>query len=145
MRLIIQRVNSAAVIINNNPYSSIQAGLLCFVGFCANDTGLDFEWSSNKILNMKLFDNTRSIQDVDGELLIVSQFTLFASVKKGNKPSWSRAAKPEIARQMYDNFIQILTSKTKQKIQMGVFGSNMDIRLINDGPVTIIIDTKNKE
>ena len=145
MRLIIQRVNNAAVFINNNKHSCIQEGLLCLVGFCNEDNESDFSWSINKIINLKLFKNNQSVQEVGGQLLIVSQFTLFASIKKGSKPSWMRAAKPEIANKMYDIFLNTCYQKFPNKIQTGVFGANMKIQSINDGPVTIYIDTKNKE
>jgi len=145
MRIIIQRVTNAAVNINKNKYSSIQDGLLCLVGFCDTDNANDFKWSINKILNLKIFQNNQSIKDIDGELLIISQFTLFASIKKGTKPSWGRAAKPDVAKKMYDNFINMCNSQMFKKIQTGVFGADMKIESVNDGPITITIDTKNKE
>tara|TARA_A100001011_G_scaffold205987_1_gene214106 strand:+ start:2617 stop:3054 length:438 start_codon:yes stop_codon:yes gene_type:complete len=145
MRIVIQRVNSASVFINNNKYSFIQDGLLCLVGFCNDDNESDFIWSINKIINLKIFKQNQSVQDVGGQLLIVSQFTLFASIKKGSKPSWIRAAKLDIAKKMYDNFLNICFQKFPNKIQAGIFGADMQIHSVNDGPVTICIDTKNKE
>ena len=145
MRVIIQRVTEASVIINQRLHSSINQGLLCFVGFCDSDTKEDFEWSINKILKLKLFENNSSIEDIDGELLIVSQFTLFASIKKGTKPSWSRAAKPHLAEIFYNEFVNISKDKTANKTQTGIFGSDMKVESINDGPVTLILDTKKRE
>ena len=145
MRVIIQKVHSASVVIDQHVYASINTGLLCFVGFCDDDEKSDFEWAINKILNLKLFQNQSSIQDINGEVLIVSQFTLFASIKKGNKPSWSRAANPDLASQMYDKFVSICKTKLKNNIKTGVFGSDMNIKSINNGPVTLIVDTKKKE
>jgi len=145
MRLIIQRVNSASVIIDNTQYSSIKKGLLCFVAFCDGDTKQDFKWSVNKILNLKLFPKKKSLNSICGEVLVVSQFTLFARIKKGTQPSWSRAAKPNTAKIMYDDFIGICRQELKNRIQTGLFGTNMHIKSVNDGPITLIIDTKQKE
>ena len=145
MRIIIQRVNKATVFINKTQHSAIQNGLLCFVGFCNDDDENDFIWSINKIINLKIFKNYQSIKDVGGQLLIVSQFTLFASIKKGTKPSWSRAAKPEVAKKMYDHYINMFNQKMPNNIQTGVFGADMQIEAVNNGPVTLSIDTKNKE
>ena len=145
MRIIIQRVNKATVFINKTQHSAIQNGLLCFVGFCNDDDENDFTWSINKIINLKIFKNYQSIKDVGGQLLIVSQFTLFASIKKGTKPSWSRAAKPEVAKKMYDHYINMFNQKMPNNIQTGVFGADMQIEAVNNGPVTLSIDTKNKE
>lgn len=145
MRLVIQRVHSASVIIDNTEYSKIYSGLLCFVGFCDTDTDDDYMWAVNKLLNLKLFENQESIKDIQGQLLVVSQFTLFASIKKGTKPSWSRAAKPDLAKKMYDRFISICNANMSCGVQTGVFGAHMQINSINNGPMTIIIDTQNKE
>ena len=145
MRVVVQRVTEASIIINQKPHSSINQGLLCFVGFSNSDTKEDFVWSINKIIKMKLFENNSSIEDINGELLVVSQFTLFASIKKGTKPSWSRASKPHLAEMFYNEFVNICKDKTANKTQTGIFGSDMKVKSINDGPVTIIIDTKNKE
>ncbi len=145
MRLVIQRVKEASVIIDNKEYSSIKKGLLCFVGFSDSDTNDDILWGLNKILKLKLFANSQSIEEVGGELLIVSQFTLFASIKKGTKPSWSRAAKPAVAKDLYNNFINMSTEISKNNIKTGIFGADMDVQLINDGPLTLIIDTKQRE
>ena len=145
MRLIIQRVKSASVLIEEKEYSSINVGLLCFVAFSDEDTKDDLMWAANKILKLKLFLNNQSVEEVNGELLIVSQFTLFASIKKGTKPSWSRAASPNIAKDLYNNFISILKEISANNINTGVFGADMDVQLINDGPVTLIIDTKQRQ
>jgi len=145
MRLVIQRVKEASVRIDNKEYSSIKKGLLCFVGFSDSDTNDDILWGLNKILKLKLFTNSQSIEEVGGELLIVSQFTLFASIKKGTKPSWSRAAKPVVAKDLYNNFINMSKKTSKNNIKTGIFGADMDVQLINDGPLTLIIDTKQRE
>ena len=145
MRIVIQRVKSAEVIINDKLYSSIDYGLLCLVGFCDTDGVVDLEWAFKKITTLKLFSNQLSLNDIEGELLIVSQFTLFASIKKGTKPSWYKAAKPEYAQEIYDSFVSICRNKLLKRIKTGVFGADMKIKSINDGPVTIILDTKNRD
>ena len=145
MRLIIQRVHSASVDINNSTHNVIENGLLCFVGFCDEDEKSDFDWAINKITNLKLFKNQNSVKQIRGELLIISQFTLFASVKKGTKPSWSKAANPVVAKKMYADFVEICRDQMGDKVKDGVFGANMQIQSVNDGPVTLILDTKNKE
>ena len=145
MRILIQRVKSGKVIINDQQYSSIKQGLLCFVGFCDSDNTVDFEWAINKIRTLKLFNNQMSLEELEGELLIISQFTLFASIKKGSKPSWSKAAKPEVAKQLYNEFVEICKNQILERVQTGVFGADMQIELINDGPVTLILDTKKRE
>ena len=145
MRIVIQRVKSASVVINSELHSSIKQGLLCFVGFCDTDTELDFIWSLNKLLNLKLFKNNSSLEDLNAQLLIVSQFTLFASIKKGTKPSWSKAAKPDLAKKLYNQFINMSKERVGKNLQTGLFGADMQIESINDGPVTLILDTKNKE
>ena len=145
MRLIIQRVQSASVDINNNTHNQIKNGLLCFVGFCDEDEKSDFKWAINKISNLKLFKNQTSVKDICGELLVVSQFTLFASIKKGTKPSWSKAANPTVAKKMYADFIEMCRDQMGDKVKDGVFGADMQIRLVNDGPVTLILDTKKRE
>jgi len=145
MKIVIQRVKNATVIINDMQYTAIKEGLLCFVGFCDTDNEHDFQWAIKKLINLKLFHGNQSLQNINGELLIVSQFTLFASIKKGNNPSWSRAAKPEIALKMYNDFITICHEHISDKIKTGVFGADMQIELVNNGPITITIDTKNKQ
>ena len=145
MRLIIQRVKCAKVIIDEKQYSMINEGLLCFVGFCDSDSSVDFEWAINKIKKLKIFNNGLSLEDLNLELMIVSQFTLFASIKKGTKPSWSKAAPPELAKTLYADFVQMCQNYILKSIKTGVFGADMKIELINDGPVTLIIDTKQKE
>jgi len=145
MRLVIQTVNRASVTIDHVQHATINQGLLCFVGFCDSDATDDFEWAINKVINLKLFKHKTSLQEIGGELLIVSQFTLFASIKKGTKPSWSKAANPALAKEMYSQFIDICNSKMFRKVQTGVFGANMQVESINDGPITITIDTKKRE
>jgi len=145
MRLVIQKVNSASVFINHSQHCSIGQGLLVFVGFCDSDTNHDFEWVINKLINLKLFTSKLSLKDMNGELLIVSQFTLFASLKKGNHPSWSRAAKNEVAKKMYQDFIEMCEVQIGSKIKTGLFGADMQVQLINNGPTTLIIDTNNKD
>ena len=145
MRLIIQRVKSASVFIKEKKFSSINGGLLCFIAFSNDDTKDDLIWAVNKILKLKLFINNQSVEEVGGELLFVSQFTLFASIKKGTKPSWSRAAKPTISKDLYHNFINLFKEISENNIKTGVFGADMDVQLINNGPLTLIIDTKQRE
>ena len=149
MRIVVQRVSKASVSIAGNLYSEINYGFLVLIGICDDDRYDDIEWLTQKIINLRVFGDelgkmNRSIQDINGEILIVSQFTLFASVKKGNRPSFVASARPEIAIPLYEKFIDEL-KKYDIKIQTGVFGANMQIELVNDGPVTIIIDSKNKE
>ena len=149
MRIVVQRVSKASVSIAGNLHSKISYGFLVLIGICDDDRYDDIEWLTRKIINLRVFGDelgkmNRSIQDVNGEILIVSQFTLFASVKKGNRPSFVASARPEIAIPLYKKFIDVL-KQYDIKIQTGVFGANMQIELVNDGPVTIIIDSKNKE
>ena len=145
MRIVVQRVEKGSVIINKKKHAFINHGLLCFVGFCDSDTTIDFEWAVNKLIKLKLFNNQLSLEDVKGELLIISQFTLYASIKKGTKPSWSRAANPNLAKILYNDFINLCEKKIPDYIQTGIFGSDMKIKSVNDGPVTLILDTKRKE
>ena len=149
MRVILQRVLSASVTIDEAIYSQINHGLLILLGVTHNDTKEDIEWLVQKIINLRIFNDetdkmNRSIQDVQGELLVVSQFTLFASTKKGNRPSFIASARPEIAIPLYETFIDEI-KKTGIDTQTGMFGADMQVGLVNDGPVTIIIDSKNKE
>jgi D-tyrosyl-tRNA(Tyr) deacylase len=150
MRAVIQRVNEAKVSINNSEESAIKNGLLVLLGIEENDSGEDIEWLSGKISRLRIFNDengimNRSVLDVDGEIMVISQFTLHASTKKGNRPSYIRAAKPDTAIPLYNSFIRKLEQDTNKDVKTGKFGAHMNIRLINNGPVTIIIDTKNKE
>jgi D-tyrosyl-tRNA(Tyr) deacylase len=150
MRAVIQRVTEASVTVDNEITGSIEKGLLIFVGIEDADTTEDIEWLSSKIVNLRIFDDAegvmnKSVTDVDGNILLVSQFTLHASTKKGNRPSYIKASKPEIAIPMYEKMIAQLEKELGKKIATGVFGADMKVRLLNDGPVTILIDTKNRE
>ncbi len=150
MRLVIQRVKSASVSIDNQLKSSIGAGLLVLVGIEDSDTPSDTEWLTNKLVNLRIFDDedgvmNRSVKDCNGEVLVVSQFTLFASTKKGNRPSYIRASKPDFAVPMYETFCRELERLLGKTVQTGVFGADMQVALVNDGPVTILIDSKNRE
>lgn len=150
MRTVIQRVTWANVNIDDNVRSSIQNGLLVLVGIEDADTLEDLEWLSNKIVNLRIFDDRNkvpniSVKDICGDILLVSQFTLHASTKKGNRPSYLRASKPEFAIPLYEQLIAQLEKDLGKKIVTGVFGADMKVSLLNDGPVTIVIDTKNKE
>ena len=150
MRAVIQRVSSATVTIDNQVRSSIKNGLLIFLGI-SNDDGIsDIKWISKKIINLRIFNDeqnimNRSIVDINGEIIVVSQFTLMASTKKGNRPSYIKAAKPEIAIPIYEQFISQIENDLNKPVGTGVFGADMKIELLNDGPVTIIIDSKKKE
>lgn len=150
MRAVIQRVNRASVTINNVVRSSIQNGLLIFVGIEDADNGEDIVWLTGKITNLRIFNDENgvmnlSVKESGGAILLVSQFTLHAAVKKGNRPSYIRASKPEIAIPLYEKLIYQLQKEMGNEIKTGEFGADMKIELINDGPVTILIDTKNKE
>lgn len=150
MRVVIQRVLNASVHVNEQKVSSIKKGLLVFVGFEVNDNNTDCDWIANKILNLRIFSSKEnkmelSVKDVKGDVLIVSQFTLHAKTKKGNRPSFIKSAKSETSKTLYDKFILTIKELYKNKISQGIFGADMKIRLENDGPVTIIIDSKNKE
>ncbi len=150
MRVVIQRVREASVTIEGKVNASIQTGLLVLLGIEDADTQEDTEWLCKKISNLRIFNDengimNRSVMDVDGDIIVVSQFTLHASTKKGNRPSYIRAAKPDFAIPMYEKFVAHLSSVTGKKIQTGEFGADMKVGLLNDGPVTIIIDSKVKE
>ncbi len=150
MRAVIQRVLRASVEINTNRTASIGSGLLVLLGIEDADTSEDIEWLSAKITNLRIFDDEQgvmnlSVKDVSGEILLVSQFTLHASTKKGNRPSYIRAGKPEVAIPLYESMIEQLQRDLGRLIQTGVFGADMKVELVNDGPVTIVMDTKNKE
>jgi D-tyrosyl-tRNA(Tyr) deacylase len=150
MRAVIQRVTEASVAIAGKTVASIPAGLLVLLAVEEADGAGDIEWLSGKIVRLRVFNDAaglmnKSIQETDGEILLVSQFTLFASTAKGNRPSYSRAARPEIAIPLYEKFIARMTQDLGKPIQTGEFGADMKVSLLNDGPVTIIIDTKNRE
>ena len=150
MRAVIQRVSSASVTINNKIKSEIKNGLLVFVGIEDADTIEDIEWLSNKVVNLRIFDDKNkvpniSVKDIDGDILAVSQFTIHASTKKGNRPSYIKASKAEIAIPLYEQFIIQLANDLGKIIFTGEFGADMKVQLINEGPVTIIIDSKNRE
>ena len=150
MRTIIQRVKSAAVRVNNKTISEIDCGFVILLGIEHSDTEEDATWLANKISKLRLFDDANSvmnepINEVEGDIIVVSQFTLHAKTKKGNRPSYIHAAKPEIAIPLYEYFKTELQNSIKGKVLSGVFGNNMEVELTNDGPVTIFIDTKNKE
>lgn len=149
MRIIIQRVSQASVSINQTIHSSIGQGLMVLVGIEDSDSSEDIQWLCSKLINLRIFNDAEgvmnlSVQDIAGEILVVSQFTLHASTKKGNRPSYIRASKPNIAIPLYEEFVLRLKS-TGIPVKTGEFGADMKISLINDGPVTIMMDTKNKE
>jgi len=150
MRAVIQRVAEARVSIAGVVKGAIQNGLLVLLGVEEADTPGDIEWLSGKIVRLRVFDDddgvmNRSVLEAQGSVLVVSQFTLFASTKKGNRPSYSRSARPEIAVPLYEQFIQRLTQDLRKPIQTGEFGADMQVSLTNDGPVTILIDSKTRE
>jgi D-tyrosyl-tRNA(Tyr) deacylase len=150
MRAVLQRVSQASVTIEDKKVADIQQGLLVFVGFEDSDTQEDILWLSAKITNLRIFPDADgvmnlSLKDINGDLIIVSQFTLQASTKKGNRPSYIKAAKPEIVIPLYEQFIVQMEIELGKKVQTGQFGADMKVALLNDGPVTILIDTKNKE
>jgi D-tyrosyl-tRNA(Tyr) deacylase len=150
MRVVIQRVSEASVMVDNLKVSAIQKGLLVFTGIEDADTEEDIAWLGDKIVNLRIFDDENkipniSIKDIRGDILVVSQFTLHASTKKGNRPSYIKASKSGIAIPLYEKFIIQLSKDLGQKIQTGIFGADMQVALVNDGPVTIWIDTKNRE
>ena len=150
MRVVIQRVSKAIVTINGALTSSINKGLLIFLGIEDADTLDDIEWLSNKIINLRIFDDENkvpniSVKEIDGDILLVSQFTLHAATKKGNRPSYIKASKPAIAKPIYKKMIEQLQHDLGKKVFTGEFGADMKVELLNDGPVTIFIDSKNKE
>ena len=149
MKAVIQRVTKASVVIDNKKVANILHGVLVLLGIEELDSQEDINWLTNKITNLRIFDDengvmNNSLHDSDGEVIVVSQFTLQASIKKGNRPSYIKAAKPSIAVPLYNKFIDTLESKLGKKIQTGKFGFHIELEIHNDGPVTIIIDTKNK-
>ena len=150
MRVVIQKVTEASVSIENQTVASIDEGLLVLVGIEDGDTNEDIAWLSSKIVNLRVFDDDNgvmnlSVKEVEGEVLIVSQFTLHASTKKGNRPSYIKAACPEVAIPIYEAFIKQVETLLGKRVPTGQFGAMMQVSLCNDGPVTILIDTKNKE
>lgn len=150
MRVLIQRVKEASVTVDDEVISLIHNGLLVFVGITEDDDREDILWLTKKIANIRLFDDengvmNRSVIDAGGDILAVSQFTLMASTKKGNRPSYIKAAKPDISIPLYEEFCSEMEIAVNKPIQRGVFGADMKVRLLNDGPVTIFIDSKNKE
>jgi len=149
MKVVIQRVSDASVTIDNKEVAKIDRGILVFVGTEDADQLEDIHWLTSKISNLRIFEDDNnvmnlSLKDIDGEMIIVSQFTLHAATKKGNRPSYSKASKPDVARPLYDAFVQQMEVELGKKVPTGQFGADMKVRLINDGPVTINIDTKKK-
>ncbi len=150
MRVVVQRVSVASVKVEEQIVGQIAKGLLVLVGITDDDTNEDIAWLTQKIVNQRIFsdDNDKmnlSVKDIDGDILLISQFTLFASTKKGNRPSYTRSAKPDVAIPLYEEMIKSLSVAMKKEIQTGVFGADMKVSLLNDGPVTIMMDSKNKE
>ena len=150
MRVVIQRVSEALVRIDDKIVGNINQGFLILAGIVEEDNQEDIDWLVKKIINLRVFEDeqevmNKSLLDIEGEILLVSQFTLHASTKKGNRPSYVKAAKPDVAIPIYENFIDQLGMVLGKKIETGVFGADMKVALVNDGPVTIIIDSKNKE
>ncbi len=150
MRAVIQRVSKACVKVDEKITGEIESGLLVLVGIEDADTNEDIEWLSNKVANMRIFTDekgvmNRSVKEVDGRILVVSQFTLHASTKKGNRPSYIRASKSDFAILMYEKMIEQLKADLGKEIETGIFGADMQVELVNEGPVTIVIDSKNKE
>ena len=150
MRAVIQRVSKASVTIAGKIEGQIETGLLIFLGIEDADNDEDIKWLSNKTANLRIFNDeegvmNRSVIDIEGQILLISQFTLHASTKKGNRPSYIKASKPDIAIPLYNKMIQQLETDLAKKIKTGIFGADMKVELLNDGPVTIVIDTKNKE
>ncbi|MEM7483723.1 MAG: D-aminoacyl-tRNA deacylase [Bacteroidota bacterium] len=150
MRAVVQRVTRASVTVDNKVISKIEHGLLVLLGIEDADGKEDMEWLSKKIVKLRIFNDeagvmNRSVLDVDGSIIVVSQFTLHAAIKKGNRPSYIKASKPEIAIPIYENFIKYIEQELGKKVGTGMFGADMKVELLNDGPVTIPIDTKNKE
>ena len=150
MKIVIQRVSKASVTIYQNKVADIQEGLLILLGIVNDDTQQDIDWLVRKVLNLRIFNDAhdvmnKSLIDVDGDVLVVSQFTLYASTKKGSRPSYVKAAKPEVAIPLYQQFVSSLETALNKKVQTGEFGADMKVELLNNGPVTIIIDSKIKE
>jgi len=150
LKAVIQRVSKASVTVNGKIVSQIKSGLLIFLGIEDADGKEDIEWLSRKIINLRIFSDAdgvmnESLLDMQGDAIVVSQFTLHSATKKGNRPSYIKAAKPDVAIPLYENFIRKIEKDLGKKVGTGIFGADMKVDLLNDGPVTIIIDTKNKE
>ena len=150
MRVVVQRVSQSNVKVSGEVIGEIKEGLMVLVSFVDEDNDTDLGWMTKKIINLRIFNDdegkmNRSIQDVGGDMLLISQFTLHGSTKKGNRPSFIKAAKPDFANVMYERFIKVLEQSLGKEIQTGEFGSDMKVSLVNDGPTTIIIDSKDKE
>ncbi len=150
MRIVLQRVTHAAVEIDKKVKGEIGTGLLALAGFCAEDTEEDLKWIAGKVAQLRIFGDTEgkmnlSVQDVQGDMLVISQFTLYANTKKGNRPSYINAAPPAVAIPLYERFVTLLEQALGKPVQTGEFGADMKVSLINDGPVTIMIDSKNRE
>jgi D-tyrosyl-tRNA(Tyr) deacylase len=150
MRVVIQRVREASVTVNRNICGKIESGLLVLAGFEAEDSAADLAWMAGKIVRLRLFADengvmNRSVVEAGGEILAVSQFTLYASVKKGNRPSWSRAARGEVSQPLFEQFVAKLSAELGKPVPTGVFGADMAVALINDGPVTLTIDSRAPE
>ena len=150
MRVVVQRVSQSNVKVSGEVIGEIKEGLMVLVSFVDEDNDTDLEWMTKKIVNLRIFNDdegkmNRSVQDVGGDILLISQFTLHGSTKKGNRPSFIKAAKPDFANVMYEKFIKILEQSLGKRIQTGEFGGDMKVSLINDGPTTIIIDSKDRE
>ena len=150
MKSVIQRVKEASVTIEGNVVAQINQGLLILIGIEDSDNQEDINWLTSKIANLRIFADENevmnlSVKDIQGEIIVVSQFTLHAATKKGNRPSYIKAAKPEVAIPLYEAFVKQMETEIGKKVQTGQFGADMKVALVNDGPVTIIIDTKNKE
>jgi D-aminoacyl-tRNA deacylase len=150
MRVVLQRVSSASVTVEDKTVGEIQKGILVLVGIEDTDTQEDIDWLVTKITQLRIFGDENeimnlSVEEVKGDLLVVSQFTLHAATKKGNRPSYIKAARPEVAIPLYEKFVTALEHKLSKKVPTGIFGADMKVALLNDGPVTIIMDSKNKE
>jgi D-tyrosyl-tRNA(Tyr) deacylase len=150
LKIVLQRVSSASVTIEKKIVAEIQKGLVILIGIETADLQEDIDWLVGKITKIRIFEDESqvmnlSVKDIDGEIIVVSQFTLHAATKKGNRPSYIKAAKPDVAIPLYESFVQQLEKELAKKIQMGIFGADMKVSLVNDGPVTIIIDSKNRE
>lgn len=150
MKAVIQRVLSAGVTIGGKLHSSIGQGMMILIGICDEDDDTDIDWLVKKVANLRIFDDAdgvmnRSVTDIGGEILVVSQFTLMASTRKGNRPSYIDAAKPEISVPLYERFVRVLADTLGKPVATGVFGADMKVELLNDGPVTILMDSKRKE
>jgi D-tyrosyl-tRNA(Tyr) deacylase len=150
MKVVLQRVSQASVTIDSKIVADIQKGLLVLVGIEDADTHEDINWLCQKIANLRIFGDQNevmnlSVKDIDGDIIVVSQFTLHALTKKGNRPSYIKASKPEVAIPLYENFVKQIEKELGKKVQTGIFGADMKVLLLNDGPVTIQIDSKNKE